>query len=404
MADLKAYTRRMVSIGLMLGSLTAPAMSSDSNVASYEVSNEKLERFLTEYVSDDFSGTLLIVQNDKIIHANGYGFADREKNIPNTLSTVFETGEFVQYFTAAAILKLVEQNKLALDDTLPKFFDNVPDDKQSITIHHLLTHTSGLFGDEELDAFEQTDTKDFLKEVFSRSNSVSPAVYLPTFTFQAGERLIGFSEGYNLLALIVEKLSGQSFEAFLNDQLLKPAGIKNTGYQIPDWEPGQLANGYTGKDGENWGNLPDRLAVNNGVSLYMKGSMGLLSTVDDLYAWHRALYAGKILREDLVKLLHTPHIGMTVIGEADVDYGYGIELSETWTGTPWIFNWDFSAGRSNLPAFTARYNYFPEDNMVIIYASNEQVNEEFVDTINMLIRVLLEPDYKPARLDAGNQQ
>lgn len=404
MANIKAAIRRIATVGLIVSSVPALAFSPTNETTSFEVPTEKLERFLAEHVTSDFSGTILIAQNDKVVHAQGYGFANREQNIPNTLDTVFDTGELIQYFTATAILKLVEQDKLALDDTLPKFFENVPEDKQGITVHHLLTHSSGLFGDQDLNAFEQVDTDSFLEDVFSRPNSISPAIYLPTFTFQPGERLIGFGEGYNLLAQIIEKRSGQSFEAFLNDQLFKPAGLKNTGYQLPDWRPEQIANGYQRENGENWGTLPDRLARNADISPYMKGSMGLLSTVEDLYAWHQALYADKVLREDLVKLLHTPHIAETATEEADVDYAYGIGLSETWTGTPWVFNWDTPVVRKNLPAFTARYHYFPEDKTVIIFASNEQVSGEFYDRVNMLVRTLLEPDYQPASVDAGGQQ
>ena len=404
MANLKAAIRRIAGAGLIVSALTAQAnaLGSQTHVA-HEVSNEKLENFLSEYVTDSFSGALLIVQNGKVIHEQAYGFANRESGILNALDTVFETGVLTRYFTATAILKLVEQNKLSLDDTLPQFFDNVPENKQSISVHHLLTHTSGLFGDEDLDAFKVVDTDSFLEDVFSRSNSVSPAVYLPTFTFQAGERLIEFDEGYNLLAQIIEKRSGQSLEAFLHDQFFKPLGMENTGYQIPDWKPEQLANGYL-NDGERWGNLPERLTSKNSIPPYMRGSMGLLSTVKDLYTWHQALYAGKIIREDLFELLHTRHIGMTVNDEADVDYGYGIELSETWTGTPRISNVNSSVVEANLPAFTTGYNYFPEDKSLIIFATNDaQVSREFEDTLLILIRTLLEPDYQPVSVEVGNQ-
>ena len=404
MARLKAAIRRIATVGLVVSSVPATALSPTDDTNTYEVPAHKLEHFLSQHIADDFSGALLIVQNGKVAHAQGYGLASREKNIPNGLETVFSIGELTQYFTATAILKLVEQNKLNLEDTLPELFDNVPEDKRAITVHHLLTHTPGLFGDQDLNAFEQADTETFLKEVFSKSNSISPAVYLPTFTFQPGDRLIGFSEGYSLLAQIIEKRSGQSFEAFLNDQLFKPAGLKNTGYQIPDWGPDQLADGYLAEDGENWGNLPARLANGAEISPYMKGSMGLQSTVEDLYTWHKALHGGTILRADLLDLLHKPHIGATEFEEADVDYAYGIGLSETWTGTPWIFNWDTSFIKKNQPAFTTRYHYFPDDKTVLIYASNEPLDSAFFDTMNQLIRILLEPDYNPASLTADGQR
>ena len=404
MANIKAAIHRIVTAGLILSSVPVYALSSPNENQVYEVPIKKLEQFLTNYVTNDFSGTLLIAQNGKILHAQGYGLANRENNIPNTLNTVFATGALTRYFTATAILKLVEQNKLALDDKLGAFFDNIPDDKQDITIHHLLTHTSGLIRDDELDAFAQIDTDAFLTEVFSRDNSFEPAIYLPTFTFKPGERVIGFNEGYNLLALIVEQRSGQPFETFLNDQLFKPAGIKNTGYQMPDWKPEQLADGYAGEDGENWGNLADRLAKKDKLPLFLQGSMGIMSTVEDIFAWHQALHAGKILRRDLVELLNTRHIGVSALSEADADYGYGISLSETWTGTPWIAGQNSSNARRNIPGFTAGYHYFPQDKTVIIFASNREVSRELDDVKNILIRILLEPDYEPTTASVDIQQ
>ena len=401
MVYLKAAICRIAGAGLMMA---AHAVSFDRDDSGYEVPTEKLESFLADHITKDFSGTILIAQNGKVVHAQGYGLANRENNIPNALNTVFATGAFTRYFTATAILKLVEQNKLALDDKLGDFFDNVPDDKQDITIHHLLTHTSGLIRDGEVDAFAQIDTDAFLKDVFSRDNSVEPAIYLPTFTFKPGDRAIGFNEGYNLLALIVEQRSGQPFETFLNDQLFKPAGIKNTGYQLPDWKPEQLADGYIGEDGENWGNLAGRLTEKGKLPLYLQGSMGLMSTVEDIYAWHQALHAGKILRRDLVELLNTRHIGVSAPSEADADYGYGISLSETWTGTPWISSQNSPNARRNIPGFAAGYHYFPLDKTVIIFASNRAVGRELDDVKNMLIRILLEPDYDPTVASVDIQQ
>ncbi|MCK0069423.1 serine hydrolase domain-containing protein [Kordiimonas laminariae] len=405
MINLKTAIHRMVTGGLILSSVPVYALPPTNENQAYEVPATKLERFIGDYVTNDFSGTLLIAQNGKILHAQGYGLANREQSVPNKMDTVFATNSLTQYFTATAVLKLVEQNKLSLDDTLPDFFDNVPKAKQHITVHNLLTHTPGLLGEEGLDVLEAVDESDFLEDVFARENSFNPAFFLPTFTFQPGDRQIGFDEGYNLLALIIERRSGQSFEAFLNHQLFKPAGIINTGYQIPDWKPEQLANSYVGEDGENWGNLPDRLMIQDKLPLYLQGSVGLLSSVDDLYAWHKALYAGKVLRRDLLDLLHTRHIGVTSTDESDIDYGYGIEILETWTGTPWISN-PGAGSRSNnsIPAFEAKYHYFPDENIVLIYGSNGGVNREFTDKINTLVRVLLEPDYEPVLTSTNNQQ
>ncbi len=401
MTYLNVAIRRIAGAGLMLCSAAASAeIQQDKNTV--ETITDKVESLLGKHVAGNFSGAILIAQNGELLHAQGYGFAKREEEIPNALNTVFETGSLARYFTATAVLKLVEQNKLSLDDTLGEIFDAVPEGKQNITIHHLLTHTAGLFGDEELDAFKVADKKTFLKDVFSKDNSVSPAVFLPTFTFHPGERAIAFSEGYSLLALIVERQSGMPFDVFLHDHLLEPAGMTNTGYPNANWNDAQVANGYIGEEYENWGNLPERLSEEDSLP-YLKGSMGLLSTVNDLYTWHRALHGGKVLREDLVKLLHTRHIGSNDSDEADADYGYGIKLSESWTGTPWIHNAQSDIIRRNLPAFSAQYNYFPEEDTLIIIASNGHLGSSFSDTVKTLVRVLLEPDYSALASNASEQ-
>ncbi len=404
MISLKMAARRVASAGLLVGLITAPGISLDINITAKVTSDEKLKSFLNEHITEGFSGTLLIAKDGKIVHAQGYGFADRENKIPNTLDTVYSTGTLTRYFTAAAILKLAEQGKLSLSDTLSKFFDNVPADKQNITVHHLLTHTPGLLSVEEWDAFETINTDEFLKDVFSAENEISPAVYLPKFSFKPGDRVIEFSEGYGLLSLIIEKQSGQSFEAFLKDNLFDPAGITDTGYLLPDWDKSRIANGYVGEDGESWGNLPDRLNKLGKLPPYIQGSMGLLSTASDIYKWHTALYSGKVLSDASLKLLHKRHTAIPEAFEADIDAAYGIQVSETWSGTPWIFNIGSSVIRANIPAFKVTYHYFPVEDTVVIFAGNTPLNREARQALPAFVRVLLEPDYKPVSSDNKQAQ
>ncbi len=399
MNSLKTTVRKIASAGLLVGLITAQGISSDTNINDQTMINGKLDSFLSEYITDEFSGTLLIAKDGKIIHAQGYGFSDRENQIPNTIDTVYSIGTLTRYFTAAAILKLVEQGKVNLSDTLPKFFENVPVEKQGITVHHLLTHTSGLLGDDELDAFEVADIDEFLKDVFSRENEVSPAVYLPTFSFKPGDRVIEFNEGYNLLSLIIEKQSGQPFEVFLKENLFDSAGITDTGYYLPNWDKAQVAKGYVGDKDENKEDLVARLKKLEKLPLYLQGSMGLLSTATDLYKWHKALYSGKVLSDASLKLLHNRHMAIPASFEADIDTGYGIQISETWTGTPWIFNIGSGVVRKNLPGFNANYHYFPAEDTVTILIRNTPTNRKTREAFPILVRTLLEPDFTPASID-----
>jgi CubicO group peptidase (beta-lactamase class C family) len=264
-----------------------------------------VDEYLGRIVPYGFSGAVLVAKDDRIILNKGYGMAVRVKNIPNTNATVLNTGSITKQFTAAAIMKLEVQRKLKTSDPITKFFKNVPADKKNITLHHLLTHTSGIVdavGDDYEVAKRDETTANILKEPLQ---------------FTLGKEFSYSNAGYSLLAAVIEKVSGQDYEKFLNEQLFKPAGMHFTGYRIPKWNERVVAHWYVGEK-------------DNGTPLekpypywHVIGNGEILSTTGDLYKWHLALKGDKILSKEAKKKIFTPYLN---------DYGYGWDVLESGHG------------------------------------------------------------------------
>ncbi len=256
---------------------------------------------LTEY---GFSGAVLVAINDEIILAEGYGLADEANQIGITAETVFDTASLSKQFTGAAIIHLVETEQLQVDDTLVDIFENVPADKAEITIHQLLTHTSGL-PEFVYDRSYQLDREDAVQRVFDANLVLEP-----------GTRYLYSDTGYGLLAAIVEVVSGQSFQDYLEEYLFKPANMHQTGfYNDSRWDSLHVANAYlNGRDRGSVAELP-------GPYWDILGFGGVMTTVGDLYRWSIALQNGNVLSPESVELLFTPYVSEDNNGLSY--YGYG---------------------------------------------------------------------------------
>lgn len=257
-------------------------------------------------VKRGFSGVILVAKNDSIIFNKAYGKKNSKANGLNDINTVFSICSITKQFTAAGILKLSMQDKLSVNDKLSKYFDAVPKDKKDITIHQLLTHSSGLRigigGD-----YDAITEKKFIKKVF-RSKLISPV----------GQEFHYSNMGYSLLTLIIEKVSGMDYETFLNENIFKPSKMYYTGYTIPNWKNNQVANGFL--DGieakkpneENWSN--------NGPYLNLKGNGGILSHTYDLLLWSKAIRNNIVLDKETTSKYFYPHFEYNGGNE---NYGYG---------------------------------------------------------------------------------
>src|SRR5690606_16821175 len=163
----------------------------------------KVDDYLSELDKVGFNGSVLVSINEEPTTSKGYGFSNIEKQISNSPATIYDIGSITKQFTATAILKLEMQSKLSTDDKLSKFFNNVPRDKENITIHDLLRHQSGLISNVGGD-YDKVSEEDFLNKVFSSK-----------LQFGVGEAFSYSNVGYSLLAMIIEQVSGQDYETYL---------------------------------------------------------------------------------------------------------------------------------------------------------------------------------------------
>jgi len=266
----------------------------------------KLNVYLTRITPFGFSGALFVAKDDKVLLNKGYGMAIRSENVPNTSETVFSTGSLTKQFTAAGIMKLEMMGKLKTEDPITQYFEDVPEDKKAITLHHLLTHTSGV-----VDALGP----DYVTA--PRDETVRKTLDAP-LRFEPGQQFGYSNAGYSLLAAIIEKISGQGYERFLHEHLFVPSGMAFTGYRIPEWKKKVVAHWYRG-DRDNGTPLEK-----NYPQWHLLGNGGILSTTRDMFRWHKALLGDKVLSAEAKKKMFTPFLN---------EYGYGWDIIKREMGT-----------------------------------------------------------------------
>ena len=291
------------------GEQASPAPSTESGPRDPSV-----EKFLDDTLPDGTSGTVVAARDGSVAHCRGFGLADRDAKVAARCDTVYDTMSMTKQFTAAAILKLEMMGKLRVSDPISKFVGPVPDDKRAITLHHLLTHTAGLTeglgGDYE--ALSQREMLDGALESELRSAPGTEYSYS--------------NLGYSMLAAIIEKVSGRSYEEFLAENLFAPAGMTQTGYVLPEWEPDQVAVEYD-ENGEPKGKPFDHPWAEDGPYWNLRGNGGLLCTARDMFRWHVALRGEEILSKSAKDKLFKPHVPEEESG--DSYYGYGWVVSPT---------------------------------------------------------------------------
>ena len=309
---------------------------------------QQLDEHMGKLAEAGFSGVLLVGKDDLVVIAKGYGFANRERQAAFTSRTVFDIGSITKQFTGAAIAKLEMQGKLSTGDKLAKFFPNAPADKSEITLYQLLTHSAGLKGDFG-DDYDPA-TRDWLVDQALESKLLFPP--------GTGHRYA--NSGFSLLAAIIERVSSQSYESYLREHLWLPANMEHTGYRLPKWEIEGVAHGYRGK--MDWGTPLDKKWAADGPYWNLRGNGGVLSTVWDLYRWHRALLGEKILSNDAKSKMFARRVKESPNSKSW--YSSGWNLSDTPRGTSVI---QHNGGNT---IFYADFVRFVDDNVVIIAASN----------------------------------
>jgi len=261
--------------------------------------------------SGSAGAAVLVAQNGRVLFEKGYGLADVEKHAAATLETKFRIGSITKQFTAAAILKLQEEGKLSVNDKLSKFIPDYPRGDE-VTIHHLLTHTSGIHSYTSKPEFMESVTAPAKTEDHIQSFKKDP------YDFDPGKKWLYNNSGYFLLGYIIEKVSGEGYGDFLRKRFFEPLAMKNTGVHSSTAALEHEALGYQFEDGKF------KRALNWDMSK-AGGAGALYSTVGDLHRWNEGVFNGKVLKEATLKAAFTP----VVAGEEDTaqpkesGYGYG---------------------------------------------------------------------------------
>lgn len=267
-----------------------------------EVHEEAFEAKFDQYMSKNFSGSVLLVKDNKVIVSKGYNMADYANNLPNGPDTVHRIGSLTKAFTAAAVLQLQEAGKLSVDDTVDTYIKDYP--QHEVTLRHLLTHTSG--------TPEYTRLPDFLNEL---NVKVSVDELIAKFKdlsleFEPGSRFAYSNSGYVLLGAVIEQVSGQSYSDYLNEHIFTPLGMNRSGYLAKDSISTDTATGYSLL-------TPEVSQVAQPIDMTVPYSAGgIYSTVGDLYKWLMGLENGTILSKASWEAMRTPELNEYALGWA----------------------------------------------------------------------------------------
>ncbi|WP_227625070.1 serine hydrolase domain-containing protein [Fimbriimonas ginsengisoli] len=254
--------------------------------------------------------SLAVIRDGKVIKSAGYGYANLELGATATPNTVYQIGSITKQFTAAAVMLLVQNRKLGLDDRLSKYLPNVPAAWADIRIRHLLTHTAGLEGN-GITTTEKTFFSDFTEDEILESAKKLPLISKP------GERFSYSNLGYDLLAMVIERVSGVSYRTFVSERLLRPAGMHSTDVNDPLTIVRSRAQGYLFVDGR----LRNCIQIS---PTQFRGSASLYSTVLDLAKWDMFLTHGNVLQKSSLAAMWAP---MTLNDGKATGYGFGWFLS-----------------------------------------------------------------------------
>jgi CubicO group peptidase (beta-lactamase class C family) len=291
-----------------------------------------------------FAGCLLVAQNGVPLLRRGFGLADREWNVAHRPSGKFRLGSLTKQFTATAILQLMERGRLALDDKVAQHLDGAPDAWADVTLFNLLTHTSGIPS--------YTSLPHFFAQQARRDHSprdiVALTEHLP-LDFPPGSAFKYNNGGFVILGHIIERLTRQSYEAYLRENILQPLGLTETGYEHVDAIIPARVRGYRFKNGE----------IENAAFLAMSvphAAGAIYSTIGDLLAWQRALVAAQPFSPASSALMFKDH------GHG---YGFGWGIQEQFGRRQFVH-----AG--GIHGFSVVVSFYPDDDVFLAVLANIQ--------------------------------
>jgi CubicO group peptidase (beta-lactamase class C family) len=302
----------------------------------------RMNQIVQSYVADHkFMGTALVARGSQVLLSKGYGSADLEWDVPNSPNTKFRLGSVTKQFTAASILLLQERGKLSVNDPVKKYLPDAPAAWDKITIFHLLTHTSGIpnftgFPDyPKLEPFPTT-----AEQLVARFRD-------KPLDFEPAEKWNYSNSGYVLLGYLIEKITGDSYEKFVRENIFTPLGMKDSGYDSNSSVIARRASGYALRNNgyENAGFV--HMSVPHGAG-------ALYSTTEDLLKWEQGLFGGKLLQAASLEKMTTPFKN---------NYAFGLQV-DTAGGHKVI------AHGGGIEGFATELEYYPDDKLTVVVLEN----------------------------------
>lgn len=346
-------TTTLAALSLLALSSASVAAAAADLAADAGATDDAFVRDTSDYLSRleslGWSGVVLAGRDGRPLYAAGHGLADREAGLRWSLATVASVGSITKQFTATAILRLEAEGRLAVTDTLAAHFAYVPADKAAITLHQLLTMSSGIVDLEGADDYDAIGRDDFVRRIFAQ-----PLAFAPGTGYEYS------NANYSLLGAVVEQLHNRSYEEVLLEELFYPLGLYETGYRRPLRGDQRLAQGY--RDGTRWGTVLDRPMAPDGPFWVLRANGGIESTAYDMFRWAESLRNGRVLPAAARERMWTPHVREGADG--DSFYGYGWSVRDLPDGTRVV-----SHNGSNGILF-ADLALVPAQGLVLFMASN----------------------------------
>lgn len=311
------------------------------------------EKLIDEYYNSltakkDPGVAVLVARDGEVLYRKGFGYADIENKVLVTPDTKFRVGSVTKQFTAAAILKLQENNLLSVNDKLSKFIPDFPRGDE-VTIYMLLTHSSGIHS--------YTNNPGFLSKVTTTitPDSLVNAIKKDPYDFNPGEKMLYNNSGYFLLGYIISKVSGKPYDVFLKENFFDPLHMNNTGIHYAGIKLENEAKGYGFINGAY------KPALNWDMS-WAGGAGAIYSTVDDLLKWNQALYGGKVLKKESLDAALTPAV-LKNGAEPSMRYGFGLGLAK-------YRGMDVISHSGGLHGFLTQLSYYPKEKMTVVMFTN----------------------------------
>ncbi len=323
------------------------------------------------YENGLFNGTVLVSQNNEVIYRNSFGYADFDKKELLAPESSFYLASVSKQFTTMAVMILKERGKLSYDDKLSDYFPDFPDYADSITIRHMMTHTSGIPDHYRLNAYKAGLNNDDVYDILVKQKKLD---------FEPGSQYSYSNGGYVLLSMIVAKVSGQPFHEFMKTNIFTPLGMDNTlVYDRSEPEVTNRAIGYNAN-----GKLDD-------YEIFTTGAGGLYSNIDDLFKWDQALNNDQLVSAETLNEAYQS----TLLSSGDTSYygfGWGMDQEKKWVG--------HSGGLSGFRTYIRRY-LDTGDAFVLLTNKGDAVDIDGINTA--LENILVNEDFEFPKTRLSNK-